>query len=137
MSCFILHTVFMRTCTFFKCDFIFIAECRPLKTLHIQKIQKASGIADQLCADLMDMSKYRYIVKITSISIMFIQLSQELLSRNYHPLLSNFLFTYLFSIKFLYFVIIKFHLFFAYFNLFVSIFIHFCNNSSYHVSILY
>jgi hypothetical protein len=46
-------------------------------------------------------------------------------ARNYHPPpFSNFLFTYLFSIKFLYFVIIKFHLFFPYFNLFLSIFMY-------------
>ena len=39
-----------------------------------------------------------------------------------HPPFSNFLFTNLFSIKFLYFFLL-FHLFFPYFNLFVSIFI--------------
>ena len=96
-------TTLMRTFTFFKCDSIVIAERRSLMILHIQKIQKASGIDDQVCVDLMDMSKYRYIVKITTISIMSIQLSP--------PPFSNFLFTYLFSIKFLYFVIMKFHLF--------------------------
>jgi hypothetical protein len=31
-----------------------------------------SDIDDQVCADLSDMSKYRYIVKITTITIMFI-----------------------------------------------------------------
>ena len=124
-----MTTTLMRTFTFFKCDSIVIAERRPLKTLHIQKIQKTSGIDDQVCVDLMDMSKYRYIVKITTISIMFIQLSP--------PPFSNFLFTYLFSIKFLYFVIIKFHLFFPYFNLFLSIFIQSYVNSNYRVSILF
>ena len=136
-----MTTTLMCTFTFFKCDSIVIAERRPLKTLHIQKIQKASGIDDQVCADLMDMSKYWYIVKIMTISIMFIQLSQALVARNYHnlspPLFSNFLFTYLFSKKILYFVIIKFHLFFPYFTLFVSISIQSYVFSNYRVSILY
>jgi hypothetical protein len=39
--------------------------------------------------------------------------------------------------EFLYFVIIKFHLFFPYFNLFMLIFIQCYVNSNYHVSILY
>ena len=133
-------TILMCTFTFFKCDSIVIAERRPLKTLHIQKIQKVSGIDDQVCADRMDMSKYWYIVKIMTISIMYKQLSQVLVAQNdHHPPFpfSNFLFTYLFSIKFLYFVIIKFHFFFPYFNLFVSIFIQSYVNSNYHVSILY
>ena len=50
---------------------------------------------------------------------------------------SNFLFAYLFSMEFLYFVIIKFHLFFPYFDLFVSVFMQSCVNSDCHVSILY
>ena len=43
------------------------------------------------------------------------------MARTYHPLCSNFLFTNLFSIEFLYFFIIS--SLFPYFNLFVSIFI--------------
>jgi cellulose synthase/poly-beta-1,6-N-acetylglucosamine synthase-like glycosyltransferase len=43
---------------------------------------------------------------------------QALVARNYHPFF-NFLFTYLFSIKFLYFFIIS--SLFSYFSLFVSI----------------
>ena len=46
---------------------------------------------------------------------------QALVARTYHPPFSNFLFTNLFSIKFLYFFIIS--SLFPYFNLFVSIFI--------------
>ena len=63
--------------------------------------------------------------------------TQGLVARNYHPPFFNFLFTYLFSIKFLYFVIIKFRLFFPYFGLFVSVFIQSCVGSNYHDSILY
>jgi hypothetical protein len=51
------------------------------------------------------------------------------------PLFFYFLFTYLFSIKFLYFFIIS--SLFPYFNLFVSIFIQSYANSNWHVSILY
>ena len=50
---------------------------------------------------------------------------------------SNFLFAYLFSIEFLYLVIMKFHLFFPYFGLFVSVFVQSCVGSNYHGSILY
>ena len=50
------------------------------------------------------------------------------------PLFSNFLFTNLFSIKFLYFFIISSH--FPYFNLFVSIFIQSYVNIKLHVSTL-
>jgi hypothetical protein len=48
-------------------------------------------------------------------------LPQALVARTYHHPFSNFLFTILFSIKFLYFFIISSP--FPYFNLFVSIFI--------------
>jgi hypothetical protein len=51
------------------------------------------------------------------------------------PLFSNFLFTNLFSIKFLYFFIIS--SLFPYFNLFVSIFIQSYVNIKLHVSTLY
>ena len=51
------------------------------------------------------------------------------------PLFSNFLFTNLFSIKFLYFYIIS--SLFPYFNLFVSIFIQSNVNIKLHVSTLY
>ena len=51
------------------------------------------------------------------------------------PLFSNFLFTNLFSIKFLYFFIIS--SLFPYFNLFVSIFIQSYANIKLHVSTLY
>jgi hypothetical protein len=51
------------------------------------------------------------------------------------PLFSNFLFTNLFSIKYLYFFIISF--FFPYFNLSVSIFIQSYVNIKLHVSTLY
>ena len=51
------------------------------------------------------------------------------------PFFSNFLFTNLFSIKFLYFFIISSH--FPYFNLFVSIFIQSYVNIKLHVSTLY
>jgi hypothetical protein len=50
------------------------------------------------------------------------------------PFFSNFLFTNLFSIKFLYFFIIS--SLFPYFNLFVSIFIQSCVNIKLHVSTL-
>ena len=52
-----------------------------------------------------------------------------------HPSFSNFLFTNLFSIKFLYFFIIS--SLFPYFNLFVSIFIQSYVNIKLHVSTLY
>jgi hypothetical protein len=52
-----------------------------------------------------------------------------------HPPFSNFLFTNLFSIKFLYFFIIS--SLFPYFNLFVSIFIQSYVNIKLHVSTLY
>ena len=52
-----------------------------------------------------------------------------------HPPFSNFLFTNLFSIKFLYFFIIS--SLFPYFILFVSIFIQFYVNIKLHVSTLY
>jgi hypothetical protein len=52
-----------------------------------------------------------------------------------HPLFSNFLFTNLFSIKFIYFFIIS--SLFPYFNLFVSILIQSYISSNLHVSILY
>ena len=52
-----------------------------------------------------------------------------------HPLFSNFLFTNLFSIKFLYFFFISSP--FPYFNLFVSIFIQSYVNIKLHVSTLY
>jgi hypothetical protein len=58
--------------------------------------------------------------------------TQALVARNYHPPFLNFLFTYLFSIKFLYFFIISF--LFPYFNLFVSIFIQPYANIKLHVS---
>jgi hypothetical protein len=51
-----------------------------------------------------------------------------------HPPFSNFLFTNLFSIKFLYFFIIS--SLFPYFNLFVSIFIQSYVNTKLHVSTL-
>ena len=51
------------------------------------------------------------------------------------PLFSNFLFTNLFSIKFLYFFINS--SLFPYFNLFVSIFIQYYVNIKLHVSTLY
>jgi hypothetical protein len=51
------------------------------------------------------------------------------------PFFSNFLFTNLFSIKFLYFFIIS--SLFPYFNLFVSIFIQSYANIKLHVSTLY
>jgi hypothetical protein len=51
------------------------------------------------------------------------------------PPFSNFLFTNLFSIKFLYFFIIS--SLFPYFNLFVSIFIQYYVNIKLHVSTLY
>ena len=50
----------------------------------------------------------------------FLEEPQALVARTYHPLFSNFLFTNLFSIKFLYFFIIS--SLFPYFNLLVSIF---------------
>jgi hypothetical protein len=53
-----------------------------------------------------------------------------------HPPFSSFLFTNLFSIKFLYFFIISSSLF-PYFNLFVSIFIQYYVNIKLHVSTLY
>jgi len=52
-----------------------------------------------------------------------------------HPPFSNFIFTNLFSIKFLYFFIIS--SLFPYFNLFVSIFIQYYVNIKLHVSTLY
>ena len=52
-----------------------------------------------------------------------------------HPPFSNFLFTNLFSIRFLYFFIIS--SLFPYFNLFVSIFIQSYVNIKLHVSTLY
>ena len=56
--------------------------------------------------------------------------AQALVARTYHhPFFSNFLFTNLFSIKFLYFFIIS--SLFPYFNLFVSIFIQ-----SYHFQVM-
>ena len=55
--------------------------------------------------------------------------------RSWHGLCSNFLFTNLFSIKFLYFFIIS--SLFPYFNLFVSIFIQSYVNIKLHVSTLY
>ena len=60
--------------------------------------------------------------------------SQALVART-TPLFSNFLFTNLFSIKFLYFFIIS--SLFPYFNLFVSIFIQSHVNIKLHVSTLY
>jgi hypothetical protein len=60
--------------------------------------------------------------------------SQALMARTYHPPFSNFLFTNLFSIKFLYFFIIS--SLFPYFNLFVSIFIQSYANIKLHVSTL-
>jgi hypothetical protein len=52
-----------------------------------------------------------------------------------HPLFSNFLFTNLFSIRFLYFFIIS--SLFLYFNLFVSVLIQSYVNIKLHVSTLY
>jgi hypothetical protein len=61
------------------------------------------------------------------------KISQALVARTYHPtFFSNFLFTNLFSIKFLYFFIISSP--FPYFNLFVSIFIQSYVNIKLHVS---
>ena len=60
---------------------------------------------------------------------------QALVARTYHPPFSNFLFTNLFSIKFLYFFIIS--SLFPYFNLFVLIFIQSYVNIKLHVSTLY
>ena len=60
--------------------------------------------------------------------------TQALVART-TPLFSNFLFTNLFSIKFLYFFIIS--SLFPYFNLFVSIFIQSYVNIKLHVSTLY
>jgi hypothetical protein len=51
------------------------------------------------------------------------------------PFFSNFLFTNIFSIKFLYFFIIS--SLFPYFNLFVSIFMQSYVNNNLHVSTLY
>ena len=59
------------------------------------------------------------------------QPTQALVTQTYHPLFSNFLFTNLFSIKFLYFLIIS--SLFPYFNLFVSIFIQSYVNIKLHV----
>ena len=62
--------------------------------------------------------------------------SQALVARTHHPpFFSNFLFTNLFSIKFLYFFIIS--SLFPYFNLFVSIFIQSYVNFKLHVSTLH
>ena len=60
---------------------------------------------------------------------------QALVARTYHPPFSNFLFTNLFSIKFLYFLIIS--SLFPYFNLFVSIFIQSYVNIKLHVTTIY
>ena len=65
-------------------------------------------------------------------------LSHNIHRRSWHgppPFYSNFLFTNLFSIKFLYFFIIS--SLFPYFNLFVSIFIQSYVNIKLHVSTLY
>ena len=61
--------------------------------------------------------------------------AQALVARTYHPPFSNFLFTNLFSIKFLYFFIIS--SLFPYFNLFVSKFVQSYANIKFHVSTLY
>ena len=66
--------------------------------------------------------------------LFFSSQSQSLVARTYHPPFSNFLFTNLFSIKFLYFFIIS--SLFPYFNLFVSIFIQSYVNIKLHVSTL-
>jgi hypothetical protein len=66
--------------------------------------------------------------------ISFTFISQPFVARTYHPPFSNFLFTNLFSIKFLYFFIIS--SLFPYFNLFVSIFIQSYANIKLHVSTL-
>ena len=60
---------------------------------------------------------------------------QALVARTTPPPFSNFLFTNLFSIKFLYFFIIS--SLFSYFNLLVSIFIQAYVNIKLHVSTLY
>ena len=65
----------------------------------------------------------------------YILKAQVLVARNYSPPPFNFLLTYLFSIKFLYFFIISF--LFPYFNLFVSIFIQSYVNRNLHVSTQY
>ena len=66
--------------------------------------------------------------------ISFTFISQPFVARTYHPPFSNFLFTNLFSIKFLYFFIIS--SLFPYFNLFVSIFIQSYVNIKLQVSTL-
>jgi hypothetical protein len=60
--------------------------------------------------------------------------AQALVARTYHPPFSNFLFTNLFSIKYLYFFIISSLV--PYFNLFVSIFTQSYVNIKLHVSTL-
>jgi hypothetical protein len=60
---------------------------------------------------------------------------QGFVARTYHTPFSNFLFTNLFSIKFLYFFIIS--SLFPYFTLFVSIFIQSYANNNLHVLTLY
>ena len=73
------------------------------------------------------------------VNIFFSLKSHFMHRRSWHgitlPPIFNFLFTYLFSIKFLYFFNISSR--FPYFNLFVSIFIQSFVNSNLHVSILY
>jgi hypothetical protein len=75
-------------------------------------------------------------IKLSFTSTMYIE-PQALVARNDvpPPPFLNFLFTYLFSIKFLYFFNISSR--FPYFNLFVSIFIQSFVNSNLHVSTLY
>jgi hypothetical protein len=63
---------------------------------------------------------------------MFVYIVTGARGTDLHPLFSNFLFTNLFSIKFLYFFIIS--SLFPYFNLFVSIFIQSHVNNNLHVS---
>jgi len=73
-------------------------------------------------------------IKLSFNSTMHIE-PQALVARNYNPPCFNFLLTYLFSIKFLYFFNISSR--FPYLNLVVSIFIQSYVNSNLHVSTLY
>ena len=79
-------------------------------------------------------NKYVIFVVCTSDQVKW-SISQALVARTHHPPFSNFLFTNLFSIKFLYFFIIS--SLFPYFNLCVSIFIQYYVNIKLHVSTLY
>ena len=83
-----------------------------------------------MCFYVICMNKH---VGIT-LSVFLLDLYTGALGTDHTPF-SNFLFTNLFSLKFLYFFIIS--SLFPYFNLFVSIFIQSYANSNLHVSILH